>query len=87
MCNLYTALRGISIHQPRTEVQAARHAGVVAPGGGSVVEPGYEVFQEVLHDSNVGAGVTKTVTTAPVGYSKLLISSSGYRFPAACCDV
>ena len=87
MCNLYTALRGISINQPGTEVQAARHAGAVPPGGGSVVEPGYEVFEEVLHDSNVRVGVTKTVTVGVVGQSKFVISSSGYRFPAACCDV
>ena len=87
MCNLYTALRGISINQPRAQVQATRHARSVVLDPRLIPQAGYEVFQEILHGSNVGVGVTETVTISPVGYSKLVINSSGYRFPASCWEV
>ncbi len=85
MGDVQAALRGVTVHEPCADVQAARYAGMVAPGSFPVHEPRDERFQEVLHDSlhdsKVGVVASGTVTTAS---TLIEVRDQEFPVPLAC---
>src|SRR5579862_2328016 len=82
--NLHANLRRTPVDDSGAEVQAAGNACTVAPGRRPVKEAGNQGFKKFPHKTKVWLVSSKSVTKPGRNYSKFVIRSSRYRFPAAC---